>query len=134
MKKALQIFLVVVLGIGAVWTGACCGSTTTPEEERSAEKVTVETAVEVLMQENGLTDLSNYADGTPTGAPVKTYEAGEATKDMASFPSTVWHLYYDGRQGYIRLPTLEYYYTVENDGTVRQFGDAEKTVEYSAGE
>ena len=92
----------------------------------------METTAKTLMQENGLADLSKYADGTPTRAPVNTYEAGEATNDMASFPSTVWHIYYDGRQGYIRLPTMEYYYTVENDGTVRQFGDAAKTVEYDA--
>ena len=133
MKKALRILLLTVLGIGAVWTGACRSSTMSPESLRIGEKVTVETAVKTLMQENGLADLSKYADGTPTGAPVKTYEAGEAANDMASFPSTVWHLYYDGKQGYIRLPTMEYYYTVENDGTVRQFGDAAKTVEYNAG-
>ena len=91
----------------------------------------MEAGIEALMQENGLTDLSKYADGTPTGAPVRSYNAGEATNDMTVFPSTVWHLYYDGRQGYTRLPTMKYYYTVENDGTVRQFSDPAKTVEYT---
>jgi len=52
----------------------------------------------------------------------------EATNDMTIFPSTVWHLY----PGYTRQPTLKCYYTVENDGTVRQFGDAAKTVEFNA--
>jgi hypothetical protein len=131
MKRALRILLLLVLAIGAVWTGACRSSTISPEGERRAEKVTVETAIKVLMQENGLTDLSKYADGTPTGAPIRSYDAGEATNDMASFPSTVWKLYYDGREGYVRLPTTDYYYTVENDGTVRQFSDPAKTVEYT---
>jgi len=133
MKEALRIPLLLVLCIGAVSACSCTNTEMSPEAERAAEKVTVETAVKALMQENGLADLSKYADGTPTGAPVKTYEAEEATNDMASFPSAVWHIYYDGKQGYIRLPTMEYYYTVENDGTVRQFGDAAKTVEYNAG-
>jgi hypothetical protein len=86
------------------------------------------------MQENGLTDLSKYADGAPTGAPVRTYEAGEATNNMASFPSAVWHIYYDGRTGCFRVPTTKYYYTIENDGMVRQFGDPAKTVEYNSAE
>lgn len=81
------------------------------------------------MADKGTTDLSKYADGTPTGAPVRTYDAGEATNDMTVFPSTVWHLYPD----YSRLPTWKYYYTIENDGTVRQFGDPARTVEYNAG-
>ena len=80
------------------------------------------------MSIEGLTDLSRYADGTPTGSPVRSYEAWEATNDMAVFPSTVWHIY----PLYERLPTREYYYTVENDGKVRQFGDPAKTVEYNA--
>jgi hypothetical protein len=132
MKKALRILLLLALVTSVASACACRSSTMSPESLRIGEKVSVETAVRTLMQENGLADLSKYADGTPTGAPVKTYEAGEATNDMASFPSTVWHIYYDGKQGYIRLPTMEYYYTVENDGTVRQFGDAAKTVEYNA--
>ena len=91
-------------------------------------------AIQALMKDNGLADLSKYADGTPTEAPVRSYNAGDATNDMESFPSAVWHLYYDGKEGYLRLPTTEYYYTVENDGSVRQFGDPAKTVEYNAGE
>ena len=93
------------------------------------EKTAVEAGVELLMQENGLTDLSKYADGTPTGAPVRTYEAGEATNDMTVFPSTVWKLY----PGILRTSNNRYYYTVENDGTVRQFDDPAKMVEYNAG-
>lgn len=133
MKKALRVVLLLAFAVTIVTACACSpGTDWSPEQKRAAEKVTVETAVKALMQENGLTDLSKYADGTPTGAPVMTYEAGEATNDMMVFPSTVWHLYYDGRQGYIRLPTMKYYYTVENDGAVRQFKDAALTVEYNA--
>lgn len=132
MKKALTIVLLLALGVAVVSACACSPRTDwSPEQKRAAEKVTVEAGIESLMQENGLTDLSKYADGTPTGVAVQTYEAGEATNDMTVFPSTVWRLYYDGRQGYIRLPTMKYYYTVENDGTVRQFKDAAKTVEYT---
>jgi hypothetical protein len=90
--------------------------------------VTVEAAIDSLMQQNSLTDLSRYADNTSTGAPVWTFDAGEATNDMTVFPSTVWKLY----PGILRMPTMRYYYTVENDGTVRQFKDAAKTVEYNA--
>jgi hypothetical protein len=130
MKKALRIVLLLALVMGVVSACACRQAPQiSPEAERAGEKVTVEAGIEALMQENGLADLSKYADGTPTGAPVKTYEAGEAANDMASFPSTVWHIYPD----YERLPTREYYYTVENDGTVRQFSDPAKTVEYDAG-
>jgi hypothetical protein len=128
MKKVLRIPLLLVLCIGAVSACSCTNTEMSPEAERAAEKVVVETDVEVLMRENSLTNLSKYADGAPTGAPVRTYEAGEATNDMTIFPSTVWHVYPD----YERLPTREYYYTVENDGTVRQFGDPAKTVEYNA--
>jgi hypothetical protein len=127
MRKALRILLLPVLCIGVISSCACSPRTDwSPEQKRAAEKVTVETAVEALMQENGLTDLSQYGDGTPTGAPVRTYEAGEATNDMTVFPSTVWKI-----SGYLRSSTTsEYYYTVENDGTVRQFANAAKTVEY----
>ena len=128
MKKALRIPLLLVLCIGAVSACSCTNTEMSPEAERAGEKAVIEAGIEVLMQENGLTDLSKYADGTPTGAPVRTYEAGEATNDMTIFPSTVWHVYPD----YERLPTREYYYTVENDGTVRQFSDPAKTVEYNA--
>jgi hypothetical protein len=134
MKKALRALLLLVLVVSLV--SACTWGQKpqpSPEVERYREKVTVETAVKVLMQDNGLSDLSKYPDGRPTGAPVRSYSAGEATNDMASFPSAVWHIYYDGKEGYIRLRTMEYYYTVENDGTVRQFGDPAKTVEYNAG-
>jgi len=128
MKKALPILLLLVLSMGVLSAGSCRSTEMPPESLRAAEKVSVEAGIEALMQEKGLADLSKYADGTPTGAPVRTYEAGEATNDMTIFPSTVWHLY----PGYSRLPTWECYYTVENDGTVRQFGDAAKTVEYNA--
>jgi hypothetical protein len=129
MKKALRIVFLLVLAVSLV--SACTWGQRpqpSPEVERKREKVTVETSVKALMVDKGITDLSKYADGTPTGAPVRTYEAGEATNDMTIFPSTVWHVY----PGYERLPTREYYYTVENDGTVRQFADAAKTVEYNA--
>lgn len=132
MKKVLRIILLLALAVSLV--SACTlgqKPQPSPEVERSREKVTVETAVKALMQAEGLTDLSKYADGTPTGAPVRNYSAGEATNDMASFPSSVWHIY-DGKEGYIRLRTMMYYYTVENDGTVRQFKDAAKAVEYNA--
>lgn len=100
-----------------------------PEAERRAEMVTVEAAIECLMHEEAITDLSRYADNTTTVAPVRTYDAGEATNDMTVFPSAVWHVY-DGSHGCMRVPTTECYYTVEHDGTVRQFADAAKTVEY----
>ena len=129
MKKVLQIILLLVLWTGAVSVCSCTSTEISPEVERAGEKATIEAGVQALMQEKGLTDLSKYADGTPTGAPVRRYDAGEATNDMTIFPSTVWHLYPD----YERLPSRDYYYTVENDGTVRQFGDAAKTVEYNAG-
>jgi hypothetical protein len=128
MKKALRIVLLLALFIGVLSACSCASTEMSPEAERAGEKAVIEAGIKVLMQENGLTDLSKYADGTPTGAPVRTYEAGEATNDMTVFPSTVWHLY----PGYERLPTREYYYTVENGGTVRQFGDPAKTVEYNA--
>ena len=129
MKKVLQIILLLVLWTGAVSVCSCTSTEISPEVERAGEKATIEAGVQALMQENGLTDLSKYADGLLTGAPVRSYDAGEATNDMTTLPSTVWHLYPD----YERLPSRDYYYTVENDGTVRQFGDAAKTVEYNAG-
>jgi hypothetical protein len=131
MKKALRIVFLLVLVTGVASACACPRRTMTPEALRGGEKATVEAGIEALMNDKGITDLSKYADGTPTGAPVRSYNAGEATNDMMVFPSTVWHLYYDGRQGYTRLPTMKYYYTVENDGTVRQFSDPAKTVEYT---
>ena len=134
MKKALRILLLLALAVTVVAACACSPRTDwSPEQKRAAEKVTVEAGIEALMQENGLTDLSKYADGAPTGAPVRSYEAGEATNDMTIFPSAVWKLYSGPRGSYSRVPTTQYYYTVENDGTVRQFGDAAKTVEYNAG-
>jgi hypothetical protein len=132
MRKALQVLLLLVLCMSVASACACRSSAMSPEALRKGERDGIGSAIQALMNDKGLTDLSKYADGTPTGSLVRTYEAGEATNDMAIFPSTVWHLYYDGKQGYIRLPTMEYYYTVENDGTVRQFGDAAKTVEYTA--
>jgi hypothetical protein len=128
MKKVLRIILFLVLWAGAVSVYSCTNTELSPEVERAGEKATIEAGVQALMWEKGLTDLSKYADGTPTGAPVRSYDAGEATNDMTIFPSTVWHLYPD----YERLPSRDYYYTVENDGTVRQFGDPAKTVEYNA--
>jgi hypothetical protein len=136
MKKALRIVFLLVLVTGVASACACPRRTMTPEALRGGEKATVEAGIEALMNDKGITDLSKYADGTPTGAPVRSYNAGEATNDMAVFPSTVWHLYRDYNEGttlIFRLPTTEYYYTVENDGTVRQFGDPAKTVEYNAG-
>jgi hypothetical protein len=129
MKKALRVLLLLVL-MASLVSACTCGLSlqTSPELERGAEKATVEAGIEDLMRENGLTDLSKHADGTPTGARVRTYEAGEATNDMTVFPSPVWCLY----PGHTRLPILEYHYTVENDGTVRQFGDPAKMVEYNA--
>jgi hypothetical protein len=129
MKKALRILLLLALSMGVLSAGSCRSTEMPPESLRAAEKVTVEAGIEALMYEKGITDLSKYSDNTSTGAPVRTFDAGEATNDMTVFPSTVWHLY-DGRQGYIRLPTTEYYYTIENDGTVRQFANPTKTVEY----
>lgn len=127
MKKALRILLLLALAVTVVSACACSPRTDwSPEQKRAAEKVTVEAGIEALMQENGLTDLSKYTDGTPTGAPVRSYEAGEATNDMTAFPSTVWRLHPD----WLRSSTMQYFYTVENNGTVRQFGDAAKTVEY----
>jgi hypothetical protein len=129
MKKALPIVLLLVL-FGSL-VSACAwgqGPRSSPEDERKMEKTAVEVGVEFLMEENGLMDLSKYADSTPTGAPVRTYEAGEATNDMSTFPSSVWRLH----PGILRTSTTKYYYTVENDGRVRQFRDAAKTVEYSA--
>jgi hypothetical protein len=103
MKRVLPTLLLLVLSVGVLLACACTNTEIGPEAERAAEKVTVETAVRALMQEKGLTDLSRYSDGTPTGAPVRNYSAGEATNDMAIFPSSVWHIYHDGKEGYIRL-------------------------------
>jgi hypothetical protein len=131
MKKALRIPLLLLLVSFVSLVSACTrgqGPKSSPEDERKMEKAAVEAGVEFLMQENGLTDLSKYADGMPAGVPVRTYEAGDATNDMTAFPGTVWKLC----PGILRTLTTRYYYTVENDGTVRQFKDAAKTVEYNA--
>jgi hypothetical protein len=128
MKKALRILFLLAISVGLLLACSCTNTEIGPEAERGGENANVEAGIEALMRDKGLSDLSKYADGTPTGAPVRTYEAGEATNDMTVFPSTVWHLY----PGYSRLATLEYYYTVENDGTVRQFSDPAKTVEYDS--
>lgn len=128
----MRMMFMLAIAFAALWTSSLsCGSSDgyDPEHDPSVEKMLVETAVTTMMQEEGCTDLSKYADGSPTGAPVKTYEAGQASNDMASFPSFVWHIYDDGKQGYFRLPTTNYYYTVELDGTVRQFSDSDKTTE-----
>ena len=134
MKKALRILLLLALAVTVVAACACSPRTDlSPESGRGGEKEAVKAGIEVLMHDKGITDLSKYADGMPTGAPVRSYEAGEATNDMTIFPSAVWKLYSGPRGSYSRVPTTQYYYTVENDGTVRQFGDAAKTVEYNAG-
>ncbi len=141
MSKALKVILVLALSLvvvaivarAVVWAvdsypfrSKCC------EWTPGAEMVTVEAAIEALMYYENITDLSKYADNTTTWAPVRTYEAGEATNDMSIFPSAVWHVY-DGSRGCIRVPTTKCYYTVEHDGTVRQFADAAKVTEYADG-
>lgn len=49
---------------------------------------------------------------------------------MTIFPSPVWGLHSPPDRWYVRDPTTEYFYTVELDGTVRQFADAAMTQEY----
>ena len=132
MKRALRILLLLVLAVSLVSACACANPQNSPESGRGGEKEAVKAGIEVLMHDKGITDLSKYADGMPTGAPVRSYEAGEATNDMTIFPSAVWKLYSGPTGSYSRVPTTQYYYTVENDGTVRQFSDPAKTVEYNA--
>ncbi len=138
MNRALKVVLLLVLIAVVVYAGRRIASGITadyrrsdsPEMQRSAEMVTVEAAIECLMYEEAITDLSKYADNTTAVAPVRTYESGEATNDMSAFPSIVWHVY-DGSHGCMRVPATRWYYTCEHDGTVRQFADAAKTVEYT---
>ena len=114
---------------GAIFSA--CGSAYPDElERRRIEKAYVQTSIRALMVDEGLSDLSRYADGTQTGAPVWTYAAGYATNDMTVFPSSVWGLYSPPDRHYVTDPVTEYYYTVELDGTVRQFADAAKTQEF----
>lgn len=68
--------LITALMIAAVILSAC-GSSVYPDDqdhrdafERRTEKAYVQTSVRALMVDEGLSDLSRYADGTPTGAPV----------------------------------------------------------------
>lgn len=141
MNRALKVVLLLVLLVLVLYAGRRIAESYPwrmrpqpgPEDQRGAEMVTVEAAIEALMYYENITDLSRYADNTTTWAPVRTYEAGEATNDMSIFPSAVWHVY-DGSRGYMRVPATECYYTVEHDGTVRQFADAAKTVEYNSAE
>jgi hypothetical protein len=127
----LFMALITALMIAGVIFSAC-GSPAYPDEleRRKVEKAYVQTAVRALMVDEGLSDLSRYADGTPTGAPVWTYAAGNATNDMTVFPSPVWGLHSPPDRRYVWDGTTEYFYTVELDGTVRQFADLGKTEEY----
>jgi hypothetical protein len=128
MRKALRI--VVLLVVTIILMSACtCSKMKDSEEWRAGgEKVSVEAAIEGLMHDNGITDLSKYSDNSSTAALVRTFDAGEATNDMTIFPSTVWPIY----PGYSRVATTKLYYTVENDGTVRQFSDPAKSEESNA--
>ena len=138
MNRALKVVLLLVLLVVVLYAGRRIVESYPwrmkpqpgPEAQRGAEMVTVEAAIECLMYQEAITDLSKYADNTTTWAAVRTYESGEATNDMSIFPSAVWHVYEDGQHGCMRVPSTEWYYTVEHDGTVRQFADAAKTVEY----
>lgn len=137
MNRALKVVLLLVLVIVVPYAGRRIAESypwrmkvNSPDAWKGAEMVTVEAAIEALMYYENITDLSKYADNATTWAPVRTYEAGEATNDMSIFPSAVWHVY-DGSHGYMRVPTTKCYYTVEHDGTVRQFADPAKTEEYT---
>jgi hypothetical protein len=139
VSKALKVVLLLVLLVVVLYAGRRIAESypwsmrpqPSPWSEREAERVTVEAAIQALMVDENITDLSKYADNSTTVAPVRTFEAGEATNDMSVFPSVVWHVY-DGPHGYMRVPTTKYYYTVEVHGTVSQFHDAAKTFEYPA--
>jgi hypothetical protein len=125
-----------------------------PDNEREARRTEmyfVSLAVVEMMADNGLTEIPaplDYAGGVATGDMGSTGETGfpdysTAVTDKGytgeGTPIPGYVLYEHDRivaddttrferVSYILLPTTEYYYTVEMDGTVRQFDGANVTL------
>ncbi|MCH8864395.1 MAG: hypothetical protein IIB13_03385 [Chloroflexi bacterium] len=123
-----------------------------PEEQKRREEFRlVSWAVVEMMADNGLTEIPaplDYAGGVATGDMGSTGETGfpdysTAVTDKGytgeGTPIPGYVLYEHDRivaddttrferVSYIPLPTTEYYYTVEMDGTVRQFDGANVTL------
>ncbi len=117
-------------------------------EERRTEMYNVSVAVTAMMTENGLSVIPvplEYAGGTATndmgstlttGFPDITTTAAEKDYTGTGTPRDGYVLYEHDKVStdnttqfetvsYIHLPTTEYYYTCEADGTVRQFDGAD---------
>jgi len=114
------------------------------EEARETEFTTIQTSVHAMMVDNGISEIPDPA--FPWGA------AGTATNDMTGFPDSTTtpadkgfieavvatnkagYLLYthditdDGAAtptvNYVGMGTSTYYYTCEDDGTIRQFDGA----------
>jgi len=134
------------------------GTQRTEEDFKRAEKKHIERAIYSLVRDNHLVLIPNpinFAGGVATNDmaafPDNTSEAGTADKynDYTGYvyDTTVdadGYVLYDhditgGRHpnpdqanvNYVFLPTTQYYYTCESDGTVRQWSDAVMTTEYT---